>query len=163
MFCHRVYSVHIFLSVHCVRWLLLCTSNPRVNCVGGIRVSIELDFAGPLDLSHNNKAKVCYFHFYLVLGCCATPPRSAAGTQRVPSLFTCFYLEKEDKRQPRRAHIATHISTLQDSVGWRRRHIHDDAPGGGRTVVTWRSRERRRVRQQLKSGESAEERVCRWI
>lgn len=31
-------------------------------------MSIELDFAGPLDPSHKNEAKVCYFHFYLVLG-----------------------------------------------------------------------------------------------
>lgn len=100
VFRRRVYSVHIFLSVQCARWLLLCTSNPWVNCGGGIRVSIELDFAGPLDLSHKNKAKVCYFLFYLVLGCCATPPRRAAATRSVPSLFTCFYLEKEDKRQP---------------------------------------------------------------
>lgn len=98
-------------------------------------MSIELDFAGPLDPSHKNKGKVCYFHFYLVLGCCATSPRSATGTRRDPSLFTCFYLEKEDKRQPRRAHIATHISLLPDSVGWRRRHSHDDAPGGG--GATW--------------------------
>lgn len=130
-----------FLSAQSVRWPLLCTSNPWVNCGDGALVSIELDFAGPLDPSHKNEAKVCYFHFYLVLGWCATQPRSAAGTRRVPPLFTCFYLEKEDN-----VHTSPHTSRCSkirlvgSAVISTMMHR-----GGGRNVVTWSSRERRRV------------------
>lgn len=51
------------------------------------------------------------------------------------SLYMLLFGKKEDKRQPRRAHLATHVSLLPDSVGWRRRHSHDDAPGGA--GATW--------------------------
>lgn len=75
------------------------------------------------------------FSFLFGLGAAA---RRHLAAPPVPSLFTCFYLEKGDKRQPRRAHIATHVSLLPDSVGWRRRHSRDDAPGvGGGAGTTW--------------------------
>lgn len=77
----------------------------------------------------------------------AAAQRSAAGTPCVPSLFTCFYLEEKNKRQPRHKHIGTQISFLLAPVGWTHRHIHMDVPVrenmGGLNMVTWRSGERR--------------------
>lgn len=64
--------------------------------------------------------------------------RSAAGTPRVPPLFTCFYLEEGNTRArpPRHKHVGTHISFPRARVGLtRRRRGGQPAKGCGRAQL----------------------------